>query len=50
MTRAEKAVCALWDLATREGATRESVMKGMKDAGFTASEISEAAKKMEGAA
>ena len=47
-SRKERAICALYDYGTREGATAASVRRQMKAAGFTAAEIAEAAQEMGG--
>lgn len=47
--RIERAIIALADLASREGATAKGVMKALKKDGFTPEEIAKAVKCMEGA-
>lgn len=44
--RLKRAVIALFDHGSREGATAAKVRKAMKDEGFTASEIAAAAEEM----
>lgn len=46
--RIQRAIIALHDYGTREGATAAKVKKQMKEAGFTADEIAKAAQQMEG--
>lgn len=46
LSRIDRAVIALHDYGTREGATAAKVKRQMKDAGFTPEEIVQAAKKM----
>jgi hypothetical protein len=41
--RRQQAIIALYDYSTREGATPAKVRQNMKQAGFTAAEIAEAA-------
>lgn len=48
MDRIDRAIIALHDHGSREGATTASVMAAMKRDGFTAQEVAEAAKRMEG--
>ena len=48
VTRLERAIIALHDYGTREGATAKSVRRQMMDAGFTNKEITAAAQAMEG--
>ena len=46
MNRKQQAIVALHDYATRDGATSNKVISQMKSAGFSLSEIEEAAKEM----
>ena len=48
ISRKQKAIIALHDFGSREGATAAKVKKQMKDAGFTTQEIAEAAAQMDG--
>ena len=42
----ERCMAAIHDLGTRSGATKASVISALKREGFTAQEISEAARRM----
>lgn len=46
LSRIDRAVLALHDHGTREGATAKSVMRAMKRDGFTEAEIAAAAERM----
>ena len=44
--RLDRAVIALHDHGTREGATKDTVLKGMKADGFTVEEVAAAVQEM----